>query len=326
MQGTETSERSARIPVYVGIDVCKAWLDVYLHPVGRKFRVANDRVGLRLLKRELAPHRVYLIVMEATGKYHRQAHRTLHAAGLAVAVVNPLRSRLFAEAIGALAKTDALDARLLAVLGESLKPPARPPAPEALEALQELVGARQAATAETTALANRLGASQLSFVKAELRRRLNSLKRHLARLEAETRRRLESDPALWRRYTILKSISGIGPVAALSLLTGLAELGSCSGKAASLLAGLAPLARDSGDTAGQRRIRGGRAHVRRVLYMAALAAARCNPDLAAFYRRLREAGKKPKVALTAVMRKLVVLANTLIHEDRLWQPQRPIHA
>lgn len=326
MQGTEMPERSATTPVYVGIDVCKAWLDVYLHPVGRKFRMTNNCVGLRCLKRKLAGHQVCLIVMEATGKYHRQAHRTLHAAGLAVAVVNPLRSRLFAEAIGALAKTDALDARMLAVLGESLKPPARPPVPQALEALRELVGARQSATAEATALANRLGASQLGFLKAELRRRLKSLKRHLVRLEAEIRRRLESEPALRRRYTILKSIPGIGPVAALTLVTGLAELGGCSGKAASLLAGLAPLARDSGETAGPRRIRGGRAHVRRVLYMAALAAARCNPDLAAFYRRLREAGKKPKVALTAVMRKLVVLANTLIGEDRLWQPQPPIHA
>jgi transposase len=326
MQGTEMPERSARTPVYVGIDVCKDWLDVYLHPVGHNIRVLNSRVGLSRLKRELTPHRIDLIVMEATGKYHRQAHRILDAAGFAVAIVNPLRARLFAEATGALAKTDALDARLLAVLAEGVKPPARPPTAQALEALQELLGARQAATAEATALSNRRGASQDAFVRRELARRARSVQTHIARLDAEIARRIESDAALRRRFTILLSIPGVGRVTAAALVAGLAELGSCSGKAASLLAGLAPLARDSGETNGQRHIRGGRAPVRRALYMAAVTAARCNPDLAAFYRRLRKAGKKPKVALTAVMRKLVVLANTLIHQDRPWQPKPPIHA
>lgn len=326
MQGKVMLERSAEETVYVGIDVCKDWLDVYLHPVGRKFRVANSRIGLRRLKRELAPHRIGLIVMEATAKYHRQAHRTLHAAGLAVAVVNPLRSRLFAEAIGALAKTDAVDARLLAILGESLAPEARPPAPEALEALQEVVRARIAATTEATALANRHHASQLPFLRAELGRRIKGLERHIARLDAEIAKRIAADPVLARRHAILLSIPGIGPATAATLLVDLAELGCCSSKAAALLAGLAPIACDSGERAGERHIKGGRATVRNALYMAALAAARHNPDLAAFYKRLRAAGKEPKVALTAVMRKLVALANTLIREDRIWQAHPPINA
>ena len=127
MQGKITPERSADEPVYVGIDVCKAWLDVYLHPLGRRLRLANGRDGLTRLKRALAGRRVVLIVVEATGKYHRQAHRSLHAAGFAVAVMNPLRARLFAEATGALAKTDRLDARLLAILAESMAPQATPP-------------------------------------------------------------------------------------------------------------------------------------------------------------------------------------------------------
>jgi transposase len=201
-----------------------------------------------------------LIVMEATAKYRRQPHRTLHAAGYAVAIVNPLRARLFAEAIGQLAKIDKLDARLLAMMGECLKPEAR---------------------------------------------------------------RLEADPAPKRRYDILISIPGVGPVAAIALVVGLPELGACSGKAASLLAGLAPLAGQSGASIGERHIKGGRRQVRTGLYFAAIAAARFNPQLSTVYKRLREAGKKPKVAITAVMRKLVILANVLIHEDRPWQP---IHA
>jgi transposase len=288
--------------------------------------VANDRDGLKRLKRELSNFAVKLVVMEATAKYHRQAHRTLDAAGFAVAVVNPLRSRLFAEAIGALAKTDAIDARLLAILGESLALQAQPPAPLALEQLRELVAARQAAVAEATALANRLATSETAFLRAEMKRRIKSLGGHLARLTAEIERRIDRDPSLKRRYAILLSIPGIGPVAAVALIVGLAELGACSGKAAALLAGLAPIASDSGNRQNERHIRGGRAPVRTALYMAAITAARFNPDLAAFYKHLRAAGKKPKVALTAVMRKLVVLANTLLRENRLWLRHPPIHA
>jgi transposase len=322
MQGKVLPERSAEASVYVGIDVCKDWLDVYLHPVGRTMRVANSGDGLRALKRTLRPYAVTRIVMEATGKHHRLAFRTLHAAGFVTVVINPLRSRLFAEAMGALAKTDRIDARILALLGESLAPGAMTPAPAALEALQELVHARQAATAEATALANRRQTSTLAVLRAELKRRLASVERHIARLEAEIAGRIQADPALARRYAILLYIPGIGPATASALLVDLAELGRCSGRAASLLTGVAPIACDSGQRTGERHIKGGRAGVRSALYMAAIAAARCNPDLAAFYKRLRDAGKKPKIALVAVMRKLVILANTLVTEDRLWQPKR----
>jgi transposase len=317
MQGKVSPERSAS-EVYVGIDVCKAWLDIYVHPAGVKLRVANARDGVLRLKKQLAPYAVAGVVMEATGKLHRYAQRTLTAAGYAVAVVNPLRSRLFAEAIGTLAKTDAIDARLLAVLGESLRPAATPPAPVWLEELQELVRARQAA-----ALANRRGCSQTAFLKTELARRLKSFATHMARLDAEIARRIASEATLERRYAILLSVPGIGPVAAVTLLVGLAELGACSGKQAAMLAGLAPIACDSGDTSGDRHIKGGRAYVRTAIYMAALTAARFNPDLKRFYRRLRAKGKTAKVALTAVMRKLVVLANALLRQDRFWQP---VHA
>ena len=142
MQGQKSPERSAQ-GVYVGVDVCKDWLDVYLHPVGQAFRVANAPEGLKAFKRRISELPIELIVMEATGKFHRQTHRTLHAAGFAVAVVNPLRARLFAEAVGQLAKTDRLDARVLALMGQALEPSAIAPAPEAIEALQELARARR---------------------------------------------------------------------------------------------------------------------------------------------------------------------------------------
>lgn len=320
MQGKVLPEQSAQTPVYVGIDVCKDWLDVYLLPLGERLRVANTPEGVKTLKRRIAGLPIASIVMEATATYHRQPHRSLHAAGYAVAVVNPLRSRLFAEAAGQLAKTDRLDAHILAVLAERLAPKAVAPLPETLEAIQELVRARAAAIADQTALSNQRGASQTAFLKAELGRRLKTIQTHIARLNAEIDRRIAADPALQRRYDLLTSIPGIGPVAAITLLAGMPELGSASGKAVSLLAGLAPLACDSGRTTGERHIRGGRAHVRTGLYFAAIAAARFNPHLADVYKRLRQAGKKPKVALTALMRKLVVLANTIIKEDRPWLP------
>ena len=183
--------------------------------------------------------------------------------------------------------------------------------------------ARSAAKADQTALSNQHSASQTAFLKAELGRRLKTLTGHIERLDAEIERRLGADPALKRRFDILITIPGVGPVAALALVVGLPELGACSAKAATLLAGLAPLACDSGEKAGERHIKGGRAFVRTGLYFAAIAAARFNPQLSDDYKRLRNAGKKAKVAITAIMRKLVVLANVLIKEDRPW---KPIHA
>ncbi len=322
MQGKAMPEPNAT-PVYAGVDVCKEWLDVYVHPSGQALRVSNDRVGLKRLKRVLAAFPVARVVMEATGKLHRAAQRSLHAAGLAVAVVNPLRARLFAEAAGTIAKTDAVDARLLAVMGAALEPAETPPPPAALEEVCELVNARTAATAERAALSNRLATAATSFLRTELRRRRDACQRHVERLDAEIERRILAEPGMARRYAILCSIPGIGPVTAAIFIAGLAELGACSAKQAASLAGVAPVANDSGDRSGRRAIRGGRMPVRNAAYMAALSASRHNPDLAAFAIRLQRAGKRPKVVLVAVMRKLIVLANTLIAQNRLWSPIAP---
>ena len=323
MQGKIMSEHGAMGAVYVGVDVCKERLDVHMHPTGHSLSVANSRDGIRHLRRALDRAEVALVVMEATGKFHRQVQRTLSQAEVPVAVVNPARARLFAEARGTLAKTDRIDARMLAIMGQALDPQARPPAPARIEALQELVRARSAAVRDLTGLKNRRSAAQTPYLRAELRRQIGNLERSVARLTAEVERRIADDPALQRRHRILLSIPGIGPAVAAVLLADCAELGTLSAKTAAALAGLAPIARDSGHTRGQRHIRGGRRSIRNALYMAALSAARANPDLKAVFLRLRANGKKPKVALTAVMRKLIILANTLINQDRMWNTNAP---
>ena len=318
MQGKVMPEQGAMAAVYVGIDVCKERLDIHLHPIGESFAVANDAGGWRRLKRMLARYLVERVVMEATSKYHRAAHRSLAGAGLAVAVVNPLRARLFAEAIGALAKTDALDARVLALMAEQLDPAATPPPREIVEAVQELARARSAAIAERVAIGHRRGAATLGFLRTELARRIRTLDTHIDRLEDELGRLITSDPILARRYVILCSIPGIGPAVATAVIANLDEIGQLTDKQATALAGLAPFAHDSGPRQGQRRIRGGRPSLRSPLYLAALSAARWNPDLKAFHQRLISNGKAKKLALIAVARKLLVLANALISKNRCW--------
>lgn len=320
MQGKVSPEPNAQARVYVGIDTCKAWLDVYVHPIGLAFRVPNSREGLKQLKRRLAGLAVVLIVMEATAKLHREAQRNLNDSGYAVAVVNPLRSRRFAEALGQLAKTDTVDARMLALMGAMLEPKAKPPAPETIETFQELVRGREAFVQERTALINRLGEAKATFLKQQIRRQIKTIEAAIERLQKEILRIVKADPGLARRYEILLSIKGIGPVTAVAILANFPEIGTCNAKQTAMLAGLAPIANDSGDRAGTRSIKGGRAELRTGIYMAAVSAASSNPGLRAFYDRLLAAGKLPKVALTAVMRKLIVLANTLIREDRLWKP------
>ena len=322
MQAKVSPERSAT-SVYVGIDVCKDRLDVHIHPAGQSLQVRNDAAGLKKLKRMLANFAVACVVMEATGKFHRAAHRSLHASGIAVAVVNPLRSRLFAQALGTLAKTDKIDCKILAILGEKIEPSAKAPVSEAMEELQELVRCRDAAVANLTALRNQLGATRSPSATVEIKRQIRATESAIENLTAKTEQQIKSDPALARQWEVITSIPGLGGVTAAALIAGLVEIGSMSAKQVAMLVGLAPIAQDSGESSGARHIRGGRPHLRRALYMAAVTAARCNPPLSAFYDRMIAEGKNPKVALTAVMRKLAVLANSLVAQNRLWTPIAP---
>jgi transposase len=325
MQGKESSEQETG-KSYVGIDVCQDWLDVHVLPAAITWRVQNTAQGHRLLKRRLEDRGVDLIAIEATGKWHRQLHRSLHASGYRVAVVNPLRARLFAEAIGVLAKTDQLDARMLAMFAVSLTPAARPPAPESLDAIKELVRARESAVEEQTALKNQRVSAETAFLQHQLADRLARIAADIKALEAEIVRSIEAEEALVHRYAILRSIPSFGMIIAATLLVCLAELGSCDHKQIALLAGLAPIADQSGKREGRRTIHGGRETVRRALYLAALSATRCNRDMKLLYDRLIAAGKLKKVALIAVARKLVVLANILVREDRPWQISAPANA
>ena len=326
MQGKEASEQETKAKSSVGIDVSKTWLDIHVLPSGETLRVVNDPAGIRRLRRWLMRFDLAIVVVEATGKWHRAVRRSVHASGIPVAVVDPFRVRQFAKAQGTLAKTDRLDARVLAQFGAVMNPAIRPPAPEALEELAELVRARHSAVDAQTALKNQLSAAQGRFLIRQLDRRLAAIARHIAALEREIKRRIAADDALARRYAILTSIPSFGFVVAITLIVALAELGACSAKQISLLAGLAPIADDSGERRGTRVVWGGRPAVRRLLYLAALTAARCNADMRVVYRRLTADGKKPKLAIIAVARKLAVLANSLIAQDRTWQPQPPKHA
>jgi transposase len=288
-----------------------------------KFSVANDAGGWRCLLRRLKEHEIVRVVMEPTSKYHRATHRHLAAVGIRVALINPRRARLFAQACGELAKTDQIDARILALIGERLQPEETTPPTADEEALEELAGARSAALAERTAITNRLGTTSVAFLRRELATRMRSLDGYIKRLEAKIKAMIAADPVMARQAVIIQSIPGMGPVNVLAILTGLREIGRLNSKEAAALAGLAPFADDSGPRQGRRRIQGGRANLRKALYMAAVAASRCNPELKTFYQRLRANGKSAKLALIAVARKLIVLANTLVTENRTWTPARP---
>lgn len=322
MQGKEVSEQEV-LKCSAGIDVGKSWLDAHALPAGNALRVPNTHTGIAQLKRWLVKAGVNLVAVEATGKWHRPLCRSLHASGILVSVVVPYRVRMFAKAQGILAKTDRLDARVLALFAMVMAPSRTVPAPLALEELQELVTARNSAISEETALKNQSHVAETVFLRRQLARRIARLKDDIAAIEAEYLKRIKTDPALARRYEILQSIPGIGAKIAMTLIASLAELGTLGVKQIAMLAGLAPQADDSGLRQGARIIRGGRSQVRRMLYLAAVSAARCNPGLKAFYRRLA-AAKPPKVALIALARKLILLANTLIADDRLWMPEPPI--
>ena len=325
MQGKEASEQETR-KCTAGIDVSKNWLDAHILPAGLSLRVANTGEGIRQLKRWLLKHGVELVAVEATGKWHREIARSLAASPIAVAVTDPYRVRMFAKAQGIFAKTDRLDAKVLAMFAAMMAPSCRAPAPQALEALQELVTARDSAVAEQTSLKNQLGTAEGGFIKRQLARRIAQLVKHIEAIEKECGKQIKADQGLARRFDILTSIPSFGDVVATTLVASLGELGSLTDKQIGALAGLAPVADDSGERQGTRVIWGGRASVRRILYLAALSAAQHNSDMKAFYSRLMANGKAPKAALIAVARKLIILANALIAQNRPWQSIAPKQA
>ena len=309
-------------PTVVGIDISKTHLDTYMAPAGKAARFTNDSAGFKALIAWI-DQPVRSVVYEPTGPWHRAFEEALLQAGLPLARANPLQARRFAQAMGQRAKTDAVDARVLAQMGTAL--PLRPTeaSPPTHRALEELQVARDALVTDRTAARNRQKHLRHRLLKQQNKTRLSQIDRHLAAVDAAIGKRLAEDVGLARRTEILTSIPGVSSITAAGLLTRMPELGRLDAKAVASLAGLAPVTRQSGAWQGRSFIQGGRPRVRRLLYMPALAAARCNPDLRAKYRQLRGQGKPPKVALTAVMRKLLLLANALLEQNRSWLPDRP---
>jgi transposase len=309
---------------YVGIDVAKAWLDVAVRPSGETWRVANAPTDLDLgaLVERLQQVAPQVVVLEATGGYERAIVAALAVAGVPVAVVNPRQVRDFAKATGRLAKTDALDASVLAHFAEAVRPLPRPLADEAAQALAALVERRHQLVTMLVAEKNRQQQA-LPAVRPLIQAHVQWLEQALRELDRELEQRLHTSP-LWRtRDHLLQSVPGIGPVVALTLVADLPELGTLTHKQVAALVGVAPLNRDSGLLRGKRLIWGGRARVRAALYMAALSAVRYNPILRAFWTRLRERGKPKKVVLVACMHKLLTILNAMLKHQTPWQP---VHA
>jgi transposase len=304
--------------ITIGIDVSKDHLDCYRLPDGASNRVANSTAGHKALTKWLLADLPERVVFEATGAYHRKLERSLAVAGIAYAKVNPRRARRFAEATGTLAKTDRVDAMMLARFGAVLDPAATITKSQTLETLAELVVARRALVKDTTATKNRQHTLSSTLLKAQARRRLKQFKSDITAIDAECRELVDADQQLRSRLDILISIKGLGEVTVMAMLAEMPELGTMDKRQVASLAGLAPVTRQSGKWRGKSYIKGGRRTLRQALYMPALVAVRFNAELKEKYKTLIEAGKPHKVAITAIMRKLITIANALIRDQRKW--------
>jgi transposase len=306
---------------FVGIDVSKAWLDVAGRPDPAPCRMANDPDGIAALVDQLRNSAPVLVVLEATGGLELPVVAALQVAGLAVAVVNPRQVRDFAKATGRLAKTDRLDAALLAHFAEALRPAPQAAVPDDVRHLDALLTRRNQLIGMRVMETNRLDRLTDTAVRAEVRRHVAWLTKAIERADAALARAVKASPVWRAKDALLQSIPGVGPVATLTLLAGLPELGTTTGGRLTALVGLAPFADDSGARLGGRHIRGGRSPVRRALYLAALSAVAHNPAMRAFKARLAARGKRPKVILTAVARKLLVIANAIVQSGQPWRSE-----
>ncbi len=310
--------------VSIGIDVSKAQLDVAVGPEGEVFSVANDVHGISRVSEDLSRLAPARVVLEATGGLEIALVAELGARGLPVIVVNPRQVRDFARATGQLAKTDTLDARMLALFAERIQPPLRPLPTEQERALKALVARRRELVEMLTAEHNRLG-SVPKLLHKEIRAHIRWLENRLKERDRDLDRMLRSSPLWCEREELLRTVPGVGRVLCATLLADLPELGQLNRHAIAKLVGVAPLNRDSGTFRGQRTVWGGRAQVRTVLYMATLAAVRFNPTLKTFYLGLRARGKPAKLALTATMRKLLITLNAMIKNRSTWRPACAAH-
>jgi transposase len=304
--------------VFVGIDVSLAELVVAVRPTGETWACANDEAGIAALLQRLRPLRPALLVLEATGGYERAVVGALATTDVPLVIANPRHVRNFARATGHGAKTDAVDAALLALFAERVRPEPRALPDAATQALAALVTRRRQLLEMLTAERNRLGLAVPAVAK-DLRRHIRWLERRLADVNRDLDKQIQSSPAWRAKDDLLQSAPGVGPVVSRTLLAALPELGHLGHKALAALIGVAPMARDSGTRHGHRTIAGGRGAVRAALYMAAVVGSQHNPVLRTMYRRLVAAGKPKKVALVACMHKLLTILNAMVRANAAWR-------
>jgi len=303
---------------FVGIDVSKDRLDVSVRPDGDRWTVQNNERGVETLVGRLLERKPSLVVLEATGGLQIPAVVALASAKLPVVVMNPRQIRDFAKAIGRLAKTDSIDADVIAHFGEALRPQVRPLRDAETQELTDLVARRRQLVDMVTAEKNRLNSSRKK-VRKDIKAHIAWLEKRIQDVDTDLSQRIKQSPAWREKDEILQSVPGVGPVLSVTLLSGLPELGTLNRKEVAALVGLAPLNRDSGRQQGLRCVWGGRASVRSVLYMCTMSAIRWNPAIRTFYLRLIQAGKKHKVAATACARKLLTILNAMIKTHTPWR-------
>jgi transposase len=307
------------VELFVGIDVSKAMLDVAVAPTGETWSVPNAADGMQQLVQRLRELSPKLVVLEATGGLERRAIAAIAGAALPVVAVNPRQVRDFAKAMGRLAKTDSIDAAVLALFADRIRPEPRPLRDTQAQELEALVVRRRQVVDMITAERNRLSAEPPSKrVRTDIGKTIKWLQKQLEDIDADLDKSVKQSPAWREKDDLLRSVPGVGKVLSRTLLSLAPELGSLTRKQMAALIGVAPLNRDSGTQRGRRCVWGGRAHVRAVLYMSALVATRWNPTIRAFHKRLIAAGKLPKVALVACMRKLLSILNAMVRTNSRW--------
>jgi len=306
--------------IFVGIDVAKASLDLQTHPASQAEQFENSLAGIRAIRRRLRRDRTALIVVEATGGYETALVAELAAAGLPVVVINPRQARDYARALGLLAKTDKIDAGVLARFGHDVRPPIRPLPTQQDRAMNDLIRRRRQLVKQHAMEQCRLQQNTLPAVLKSVRQTLRFLERQLAAITDQLDAMIQASPIWLEKVQLLQSVKSIGPVTARELLVELPELGQLERRQIASLVGLAPINRDSGKMRGKRTIWGGRKNARTALYMPTMCAIRYNPAIRDFYLRLREAGKLKMVALTACMRKLLTILNAILRDKKPWNP------
>ena len=306
--------------INVGVDTGKSQLDFYVRPLDQAFSVPNTAAGIREALRQLKKVNPTRIVIEATGRLELPFAIAAQKVKLVICIINPLHMRRFASAAGKLAKTDQLDARIIARFGEAMQPEPTEIRPENVRLISDLVARRSQLLDMSTMEKNRLSILPKAL-HASLNRHLKQLQAEVKKIEALLDKHIEQTPEWQEKRDLLMSVNGVGKVLAYTLLSDLPELGQLNRKAIAALVGVAPMNRESGDYKGKRHIRGGRARVRKVLFMAIMSAMQSNPKLKRQYTALKAAGKPPKVAMVACMRKLITILNTMVKNGEHWNPE-----